>query len=164
MSKLYELTAEISEVEAMLLTGELQPEDIGDTLDALNMEYKAKVENILKLRLSLLDDASCLEREIERLISLRDPIMGQVTSLENYVKGSMLSTDKDKLDLGLFKLTLRKPTKKLGAIDESKVPSDFWTEVPATKKLDKRALLKAAKESEIEGVELVDSERSLTIK
>lgn len=164
MSKLYELTAEISEVETMLLTGDLSPEDIGDTLDALNMEYMAKVENILKLRLSLLDEVTSIDREIERLQSLRDPVKKQVSCLEDYVKGSMLSTDKDKIDLGLFKLTLRKPSKKLGVIDESKLSPEYFQVIPESKKLDKRMLLKDAKDHDIEGVELIDSERSLTIK
>jgi len=164
VSKLYELTAEISEVESMLLTGDLSPEDIGDTLDALNMEYKAKVEDILKLRLSLLDEVLSIERELDRLISLQQPITKQVASLEDYVKGSMLKTDKDKLDLGLFKLILRKPSKKLGAIDESKLSPEYFQVIPESKKLDKRMLLKNAKDHDIEGVELIDSERSLTIK
>ena len=164
MSKLYEITNEMMQIEKLLCGGELTADELKDTIEALGIEYKQKVESILKIRLFKLDDAASIDREIERLTELRKPILNDVKHLEDYVKGSMVATSNDKLDLGLFKLTLRKPTKNLGAIDESKVPAEYWTEVPATKKLDKRGLLAAVKETEIEGVELIDSERSLTIK
>ena len=76
----------------------------------------------------------------------------------------MLALDKDKADLGLFKLTLRKATDKLGTIDESKVQGQFWITIPESKKLDKKALLAYVKVNDMDGVELTKSERSLTIK
>ena len=76
----------------------------------------------------------------------------------------MLLLGKDKADLGIFKLTLKKASLKLGSIDESKVPDSCLVYVPASEKIDKRMLLTMVKQEPIEGIELVESERSLIIK
>lgn len=76
----------------------------------------------------------------------------------------MQASNQEKIDLGLFKLTLKKPTKQLGEIDESKINDKYFIVVPEIKKLDKRLLLSEAKLEEIDGVELVDSKRALLIK
>ena len=98
------------------------------------------------------------------LTNLKKAPENNVIRIAEYIKGNMMTLHKDKVDLGLFKLTLKKPSTKLGAIDESLISGDFFTVIPESRKLDKRALLKAAKESPIEGVELAESERSLLIK
>ena len=71
---------------------------------------------------------------------------------------------KDKVDLGIFKLTLKKASLKLGSIDESKIPESCLIIVPESKKLDKRMLLSMVKNEAIEGIELVETERALIIK
>jgi hypothetical protein len=64
----------------------------------------------------------------------------------------------------LFKLTLKAATKKTKVLDESKIPSEFFVTIPESKQLDKRALLAALKLGEIEGAELEDGKRALTIR
>jgi hypothetical protein len=84
--------------------------------------------------------------------------------LEDYIRGSLVATDTSKIDAGLFRVTLRKATVKLGELDESKIPDGYFVEIPASKKVDKRLLLADAKKEAIEGVTLTESSRSLTIK
>lgn len=162
--KLYEITNDIRELLAMADAGELSLSDIQDTMEALDLEFNEKAEAVIKVRQQMLADIAAIDKEIERLETLKSAPQKSAIRLEEYLKDMMLATEKDKLDLGLFKVTLRKASVVLGDIDEDKVPEQFWTEVPATRKLDKRSLLSAAKESEIEGVNLGESKRSLIIK
>lgn len=162
--KLYEITEDIKGLQALADTEELSQESIADTMEALDIQYEEKVEGCLYVRQQLLAEASMIDSEIERLVNLKKAPENNAQRLTDYIKGSMLSLEKDKLDLNLFKVTLRKPIKKLGEIDEDKIADKYWAEVPATRKLDKRALLKDAKISKILGVQVIDSERSLLIK
>lgn len=162
--KLYEITDNMRELQAMADSGELSESDIADTMDGLDGEFEKKAEAVLKVRQSMLGQVAAIESEIERLTELKKAPGNSAIRLGEYIKNNMLVLEKDKIDLGIFKLTLKKPSLKLGEIDESKIPNVFWTVVPETKKLDKRGLLKAVKESPMDGVELAESERALIIK
>jgi hypothetical protein len=162
--KLYEITNDMRSLQTMADTGELTADDIKDTMEGLDIAFDQKAVAVLKVRQSMLAEVRTIEEEIERLVDLKKAPENSATRLGDYLKDGMLLVNKDKLDLGIFKLTLKKASKKLGEIDESKVPDDFWSIIPESKKLDKRALLKAVKESPIEGVELADSSRALIIK
>ncbi|MDB4261572.1 siphovirus Gp157 family protein [bacterium] len=162
--KLYEITAEMRELQVMADIGELTQEMIADTLEALDCEFEKKAEAALMVRQGMLAEVAGIDSEIKRLESLKAAPAASAVRLTEYIKSNMLVLGKDKADLGLFKVTLRKATDKLGTIDEDKVPSEFWSIVPESKKIDKRALLAYAKVNDIDGVEITKSERSLTIK
>jgi len=163
--KLYEITNDMRELQALVDSEELTPEMIADTMEALDIQFKDKALAALKVRQHLLAEAAEIDKEIARLASLKAVPENNANRITEYIKNNMLALEADKLDLGLFKVTLKKASKKLGQIDEATIPSIYWTIVPETKKLDKRMLLKAAKDSDgLEGVELIDSERALTIK
>ena len=164
MSTLYKITDEIRELQAMCDADYLSTDDIEDTMAALKCEFDKKIEACLQVRQIQLNEVMAIDAEIDRLCSLKKVPQGNAEWLGGYIKNNMLANNLDKLDTGLFKLTLRKPMKKLGDVYEDLIPQKFFTEIPASRKLDKRALLAAAKISHIEGVEIIDSERSLTIK
>ena len=162
--KLYEITEEMRSLQALADTGELTLEMIGDTMDSLECMFEKKAEAALMVRQGMLAEVAGIDSEIERLEALKAAPMASAVRLVEYIKSNMLALNKDRANLGLFKLTLRKPTDKLGDIDEAKVPSQFWVTVPESKKIDKRALLAYAKVNEMDGVVLAKSDRSLTIK
>ncbi len=162
--KLYEITNDMRGLQALADNGDLSLGDIKDTMDALDIQFEQKAEAAIKVRQSMLANVANIEAEIDRLIDLKKAPENNAQRIGDYIKANMLALEKDKVDLGLFKLTLKKSTQKLGPIDESLVPEEFWAVVPETKKLDKRALLKAAKESSVKGVALTQSERALIIK
>ncbi len=162
--KLYEITDNMRELQAMADTGELLEGDIMDTMNGLDCEFNLKAEAVLKVRQSMIGEIANIDREVARLIELKKAPENSAQRLVDYVKSSMLVLGKDKLDLGVFRVTMKKATVKLGSVDESKISPEFWKVVPETKKLDRRMLLSSAKESAIDGVELVDSERALLIK
>ena len=164
MSTLYKITDEIRELQAMCDADVMSAEDIADTMAALSCEFDKKIEACLQVRQLELNKIINADAEIERLTKLKKAPQNNVEWLTSYVKHNMINNNLNKLEAGLFKLTIRKPMKKLGDVYEDLIPQKFFTEVPASRKLDKRALLAAAKISHIEGVEIIDSERSLTIK
>ncbi len=162
--KLYEITNEMRELQALADTGELTLEMIGDTMDSLECMFEKKAEAALMVRQGMLAEVAGIDNEIERLEALKAAPMASAVRLVEYIKSNMLALNKDKANLGLFKLTLRKPTKMLGWVDTPRVPDQFWVTVPESKKIDKRALLAYAKVNDIDYVDLDDSDRSLTIK
>jgi hypothetical protein len=144
--------------------GEFTLDEVADTLEGIQAEMDDKCRAVLHVREMLLGDIATIDAEIERLQALRKAPANSVDRLTESLKSTMLALNEDKMNLGTFKLTLRKPMKKLGEIDESRVPNGYFVDVPATRKLDKRALLADAKIKEIQGVSVVDGERSLMIK
>ena len=162
--KLYEIADNMKSLEALIEDGEYTQEQLQDTIDACEGEFQEKLKACLMVRQQALADADAIESEINRLREIQELHSKKAIGLTEYVKHCVMKSGTDKFDLGLFKLTLRKATKKLGDIDETKVPEKYFIEVPATKKPDKRLLLKDAKIKGIEGVSVVDSERSLQVK
>tara|TARA_R110000851_G_C12731582_1_gene529795 strand:+ start:41 stop:532 length:492 start_codon:yes stop_codon:yes gene_type:complete len=162
--KLYELTNQTRELQSMADCGDLSQEDIQQTLDGLEAQFAEKVEAALKVRQSMLAEVSAIDNEIGRLEALKSSPAKNSDRLLDYIKENMSALEMDKLDAGLFKVTLKKASIKLGDIDESKLSENYFNIIPETKKLDKRLLLSDAKNKSIDGVELVESARSLIIK
>jgi len=164
MSTLYKITDELRELQAMCDADYLCADDIEDTMVSLKWEFDKKIEACLQVRQSQLNEVINIDAEIERLTKLKKVPQGNAEWLGHYIKNNMVSRKLDKLDAGLFKLTLRKPTRKLGELNEALIPATYFIEVPATRKLDKRKLLSDAKTFDVLGATVIDSERSLTIK
>lgn len=164
MTKLYEITDEMRDLQSMVDAGELTQDAIDDTMDALEAEQAKKIEACLKVRQQLLSDVEAFKAEMERIGKLKKLAEDNAQWLHDYVKRNLLATNTAKMDAGLFKVSLRKCPAKLGEVDEDKVPGKFWTVVPATKKLNRQALLKEAKETEINGVTIIDNEKSLVVR
>ena len=162
--KLYEITESMAGLQSLADTEELTPEMIADTMEGLQAEFSEKATAILQVRQRMMGEVAMIDVEIERLQALKKTPSNNADKLSEYLKANMLATETDKLELGLFKVTLKKAGVKLGEVREEFVPSEFFTAIPATKKLDRRALLAAAKVHHVDGVLLVDAERGLVIK
>jgi len=162
--KLYELSEAFHNVSELFNDGFIDQKAFTDTIEQIEIDIEEKVKNCVIMLRRHDANLNLINSEIERLQCLARREEENFGWLEQYISNSMLKTNKDKFDLGLFKLTLKQPTKKTNIIDESKIPNDFWVTVPETKRLDKSALLAALKLGEVEGAELVDGKRALIIK
>jgi hypothetical protein len=162
--KLYEITEDMRELHQMAEAGELTHEQIADTLEGLGLQFDDKARNVLIIRAEMLGNVAKLDAEIDRLAELKKAQVNSAEHLTEYLKQNMIALKKDSLSLGIFKVTLRKAGLMLGTIDETKIPEYFWTEIPASRKYDRNALLKLVKETPIAGIEMVDASRGLTIK
>ena len=162
--KLYEISNDYQGLLALAEDGELTQEAIADTLEALDTGFVGKVRNCVMVLKEIEAGAAAAKTEMERMKSLADSRQKQADRMKEYISENMKYIGKDKLDLGIFSLTLKKPTKVADIDDESKIPKGYWVEVPATERLDKKALLDALKAGPVEGARLKDGKRALLIK
>lgn len=162
--KLYELTSEFNGLLGLVADGDLTEEDIADTLDCMELDIKEKVKCCLMARQNLLASQDAIQAEISRLTERLEQCKSGAESIKDYVKHNMIAMGQTSLDCDLFKVSIRKPTKKLGRLEEDKIPSRYFKVIPETKKLDKRLLLSDSKKETIDGVELIYSEMGIVIK
>ncbi len=163
--RLYDIAQEYNQLLQMVDAGELTAEDIKDTLESIGAEFDVKARNCVMVVRQFESDSAGIDKEIERLKMLQKSVDNSSERLLDYIKSGMVSVGKDKLDLGLFKLTLKAAAKAVEVTDEKKIPALYFREVPATKAVDK-ALIKSALSDgfAIEGAKLVDGKRALIIK
>ncbi|MBK8187627.1 MAG: siphovirus Gp157 family protein [Cellvibrio sp.] len=162
--KLYELNEAFINVRQMFEDGDIDQQAFTDTIKQIDLDIEEKIKNCVIMMREHDRNIETLKAEIDRLDKLVKSEAGAADWLEGYIYKSMVVTGKDKIDLGLFKLTLKAATQKTKILDESKIPSEFFVTIPESKQLDKRALLAALKLGEIAGAELEDGKRALTIK
>lgn len=162
--KLYQITEEFKALNSLYENGEIDAETLADTLAGVSASFEDKVRNCLMIRAEMEKDAQGIQAEIDRLKKLQSSNDKSIENLENYIKHNMASFGNDKLDLGMFKVTLRAPTKAVSVVDESKIPAQFWRVIPESKAVDKNALSAALKLGEVEGAELIEGKRALIIK
>lgn len=162
--KLYELNHAFVWVREMFECGDIDQQAFTDTIEQIDLDIEEKIKNCVIMMREHDRNIETLKAEIDRLDKMVKSEAAASDWLESYISRSMITTDKDKIDLGLFKLTLKAAIKKTKVLDESKIPSEFFITIPESKQLDKRALLAALKLGEIEGAELEDGKRALTIR
>lgn len=162
--KLYELNMAFITVREMFEDGDIDQQAFTDTIEQIDIDIEEKIKNCVIMMREHESNLQRLKDEIARLEKLAKSEQAAAEWLEGYISQSMEATEKDNLDLGIFKLTLKKAAKKTNILDESKIPSDFWVTIPETKQLDKKSLLAALKIAPIEGAELADGKRALQVR
>jgi len=162
--RLFDITEDMKGLLDLVEKGEFSLEEVTDTLEGIQAELDDKCRAVLNVREMLLGDVATIDAEIERLKALRKAPANGAERLSESLKSTMLALGEDKMNLGTFKLTLRKPMKKIGDVDESRVPDSYFTVIPESRKLDRKALLADLKSGDTDCCELVDGERSLMIR
>ena len=163
--KLYEIAEQFKQVLQLADAGELDAQTAKDTLESISGEFNEKAKNCMMIVRQLESNSAGIKAEIDRLKALQDQTDKSAESLKDYIKSGMEAVGSDKLDLGIFKLTLKAPTKAVDVIDATQIPDDYWRVVPETKAVDKSliaTMLKLGKE--IPGAQLIDGKRALLIK
>lgn len=163
--RLYDIAQEYLQILQLVECGELTAEAVKDTLEAINAEFDFKAKNCLMVVKQLQSDSDGIQKEIDRLKNLQKTADYGAERLIEYIKDGMIAIEKEKMDLGIFKLTLKAPTKAVEVLDESKIPSQYFRIIPESKDVDKTAIAAALKNNEvIHGVQLADGKRALLIK
>lgn len=163
--KLYEIANNYQKVLQLAESGELDDQTAKDTLESISGEFSEKAKNCMMIVRQLEADGAGIKSEIDRLKLLQEQTEKSAESLKDYIKAGMESVGSDKLDLGLFKLTLKAPSKAVEIVDSNLIPADYWRVVPETKAVDKSLLSTMMKNGkEIPGAKLIDGKRALLIK
>ena len=162
--KLYEISAQYRVLQELLDSGDIDVQTFTDTIETIDASFADKARNCVMLQREFEARLSAIKAEKERLSKLERTQNNAIERIEEYLRHNMEVTQHDKLDLGIFSLTLKKASLKLpNEINESELPSEYFKVIPESKSLDKVALLSAAKAGKV-NIELVEGKRALLIK
>lgn len=128
MSKLYELTSDILELQDML-ENELDDEQmLLDTLEGVQWEYEFKLEQYAKVIRNLEADVNAIKTEVKRLTDKRRVLEGNIDRLKKYMFDSMKATNTPKVKGTVLTVAIQKNGGKLPIIldvDTSELPDDL---------------------------------------
>lgn len=115
--------------------------DITAALAEVDGELEDKLENIAKLIRNLEAEAKAYEDEEKRLKAQKQAAKNRIESLKRYVKGSLETIGKDKVEAGIFKWSLQNGPGRVEITDEAKIPEEYFvTEVKPLKSEIKKAI------------------------
>ena len=163
MSRLYELAEDYN---MLLNEAESLPSDSGDVfneaLNAIQGEIEDKAEGICCVLSEMKHDASKFKAEETRLASRRKAIENNISRLKDYLRDNMVKAGFAKIEVGFYRVSVGKPSKRVEVTDESALPERYVivTTRPAKSELAKD--LKAG--AIIAGAELVDGLPILRIR
>lgn len=162
--KLYEISEQFRNLQALFDNEMIDAQSFSDTLESIEAEFTDKARNCVMMQRELEMRLSAIKTEKARLSKLELSQNAAIERIEEYLRHNMEATNHDKLDLGIFSLTLKKASLRLpNEINENEVPKEYFKVIPETKTLDKVALLSAAKSGKV-NIELVEGKRALLIK
>lgn len=165
MSKhLYELTAQVKDLQKLVADGELTTQQIADTMDGLNLEVSEKANRILYMVKNIDGMTAGIDGEIKRLTARKKVFDNAKESIKSYLKINMEATGTSKIECDLFTITLKKPAKIVIIDDEDALPDDLVS-TTVTIKPDKKAIAILLKDGEeVEGAHLGEGKSALIIK
>ncbi|MGK4414840.1 siphovirus Gp157 family protein [Raoultella ornithinolytica] len=135
MTALYQIANDF----AKLADSGMEPEMIADTLDGIEWELEAKVEQILAVCKNETAYAEALKEESKRLAERATAAINRVASMKDYVAQSLQTAGMKSLKAGFHQVTVRAPSKSVDITDASALPSEF-VEYETTIKPDKLAI------------------------
>jgi len=162
--KLYEISEQFRNLQSLLDDEMIDLQTFTDTIETIEADFSDKARNCVMMQRELEGRLTAIKVEKDRLSKLERSQNAAIERIEEYLRQNMETTKHDKLDLGIFSLTLKKASLKLpNEINESELPAEYFKIIPESKSLDKVALLSAAKAGKV-NIELVEGKRALLIK
>lgn len=149
---------------AKLTDSGMDPEMIADTLDSIEWELEAKVEQILAVCKNESAHADALREESKRLAERARLSENRVARLKEYVARSLETAGKKSITAGLHEVTVREPSRSVEITDSGALPPQF-VEYETTIKADKLAIKKLIEAGqEVPGAIIKVGKPSLIIK
>ncbi|MEY7151349.1 siphovirus Gp157 family protein [Enterobacter cloacae] len=135
MTALYQIANDF----AKLSDSGMEPEMIADTLDGIEWELEAKVEQILAVCKNESAYAEALKEESKRLAERAKAAENRVASMKDYVAASLETAGKKSLKAGIHQVTVRAPVESVEITDEGSLPPEY-VEYVTTVKAEKLAI------------------------
>lgn len=160
MSELYKIANEY----ASLMSEDLDPEIIADTLEGIEFEFEQKVEQLLAVIKNTAALSDALKAESKSLAERAKAADNRIDSIKRYIAECMEKTERKKITAGIHSLTVRAPSQSVEIEDCNLLPVEL-VEYETTAKPDKnaiKALLKSG--AEVPGASLKYGKPSLIIK
>ena len=157
---IYDLNDEMLNLQESVMAPE------GDFLDndfeQYQENFEEKVEDYCKFIKNIEADIAGYEEEIKRLQAKKKRCESSVDWFKNLIEEGLNKCGKDKIKGKSFTVSMRNNAPQLPSeLDFWEVPVAFH--IPQEPKIDRKELLKAVKNGEVEGIELV-RKKSLQIK
>lgn len=161
MSNLYQLSTSHKQVLDLIEQG-MNPEDLKDTLDSIEVELNVKVDNTIGLKRSIDADVDAIEKEIKRLQGLKQQKQNYSERLKNYLQDMLDVQGLQKFRTSTNYIYKRKNAPSVHISNEKLISNEYW--VSQAPKLNKKQIKEDIKSGiTVNGAELRDSE-SLVIK
>ncbi|QDW90470.1 siphovirus superfamily [Staphylococcus chromogenes] len=161
MTNLFQLSTSYQQVLDLIEQG-MNPEDLKDTLDSIEVELNVKVDNTIGLKRSVDADVDAIDKEIKRLQGLKQQKQNFSERLKNYLQEMLDIQGLQKFRTSTNYIYKRKNAPSVYVTNEKLIDSDYW--VSQSPKLNKKQIKEDIKAGiTVEGAELLDSE-SLVIK
>lgn len=161
MTNLFQLSTSYQQVLDLIEQG-MNPEDLKDTLDSIEVELNVKVDNTIGLKRSVDADVDAIDKEIKRLQGLKQQKQNFSERLKNYLQEMLYIQGLQKFRTSTNYIYKRKNAPSVYVTNEKLIDSDYW--VSQSPKLNKKQIKEDIKAGiTVEGAELLDSE-SLVIK
>lgn len=159
MTALYEIAGEY----ASLMDEGLDLELIADTLEGIEAEFDAKVEQLLAVIKNQQALVEALKTEASRMTARAKQSEAKIDSIKSYIADCMEKTDRKKLTAGVHSLTVREPSASVEIDDYDALPVEF-VEYETVAKADKNAIKAALKLGDVPGAHIKYGKPSLIIK
>lgn len=108
MSSIYELTADYLQIMQMMEDGELDPQTLADTMEAVEGEFEIKAESYAKVMRNLDGDITAIKAEIDRLTKKKQTLENNIKTMKKALQGAMEVTGKTKFKTDLFSFRIQK--------------------------------------------------------
>ena len=158
MAYLYELEGIYAQLQAM----ELDDETFNDTLESIDFEenFARSCEWFIKMQRNAEADAERFKAEKDAFAKKQKEAESRAERFKERIKEAMMLTNQQKVDTGLFKISLRK-TESVTVSDQSCLPDEF---LKVKVEPNKAEIKKAIKSGQVVlGAELTEG-RSVIVK
>jgi hypothetical protein len=164
MSNLYQLNGEIRELEKIVTSGELSPEDIFDTVQSIEAIFETKAIDVAKIIKNIDPTILALKNEVQRLGDRKKSLETRKEKLIDYLRENMQAGGHKEIIDDLITIKLQKERDNVQIDDEDKLP-DEYVNVSSSITPDKKAIKKALdEEKKVPGARLVKGTAPLVIK
>lgn len=158
---LYQLVRYQSQLEALADSGEVPPEQIADTLNALEGDINEKAVNVAAFTRNLDASADAIREAAKAMLTRADRIEKRAESVRQYLLFNMQAAGISRIESPWFTLAVRKNPPAVVVDDESALPPEFIVQPPPpAPRPDKDAIKRALKAgADVPGARLMQSER-----
>jgi hypothetical protein len=158
---LYQLVRYQHELEALADSGDVPPEQIADTLEALEGDINEKAVNVAAFTQNLEATAQAVREAGKAMLSRADRIEKRAESIRAYLLFNMQAAGVSKIECPWFTLSTRKNPPAVVIDDETVIPPQFIVQPPPpSPRPDRDAIKRALKAGEdVPGCRLTQGER-----
>ena len=161
LQPLFQLTRYQSELERLADSGDVPPEEIADTLEALEGDIKEKAVQVAAFTQNLDSSAEAIREAGLAMIARAERLERRAEGIRSYLLFHLQVAGITKIEAPWFVVSVRKNPPAVVIEDEKQIPAEFMVQPPAPPpRPDKVAIGNKLKAKEpVEGARLMQTER-----